>query len=83
MTTDKMNTSKNNTSNSTKNISDNNNNNSSNKYNNYASTIADHTTTHNEPCIVYKFQSRPPYEGFVLILVIMVIITLLIWYLYR
>lgn len=33
-------------------------------------------------CIVYKFEARPPYEGFILVLVIVVIIVLLIWWLY-
>jgi hypothetical protein len=32
-------------------------------------------------CIVYKFQSRPPYEGFILILLIVLIAILLIWWL--
>lgn len=46
------------------------------------STIADYTNKDNDQsCIVYKFQSRPPYEGFVLILVIVVISILLIWWL--
>ncbi len=48
-----------------------------------SSTIVDHSGKHNQDqaCIVYKFQSRPPYEGFVLILVIIVIAILLIWWL--
>ena len=33
-------------------------------------------------CIVYKFEARPPYEGFVLVLVIVVVAILLIWWLY-
>lgn len=46
------------------------------------STIPDHSVkTTNQACIVYKFQSRPPYEGFILILVIVVISILLIWWL--
>ncbi len=32
-------------------------------------------------CVVYKFQSRPPYEGFILILLIVVLAILLIWWL--
>jgi hypothetical protein len=47
------------------------------------STIADHNsmTCSNQSCVVYKFQSRPPYEGFILILVIVVVIVLLLWWL--
>lgn len=45
-------------------------------------TIPDHSVKESDQtCIVYKFQSRPPYEGFVLILVIVVVIILLIWWL--
>lgn len=45
-------------------------------------TIPDHSVKgSDQTCIVYKFQSRPPYEGFVLILVIVVVIILLIWWL--
>jgi uncharacterized protein HemY len=48
-----------------------------------SSTVADHTSRYNtdQVCVVYKFQSRPPYEGFVLILIIVVIIILLLWWL--
>ena len=48
-----------------------------------SSTIADHSgkNSSDQACIVYKFQSRPPYEGFVLILVIVVIAILLLWWL--
>lgn len=51
--------------------------------NDNTSTIADYTSknTDDQTLIVYKFQSRPPYEGFVLILVIVVISILLIWWL--
>jgi hypothetical protein len=47
------------------------------------STIADHSTaiSSDQACVVYKFQSRPPYEGFILILVIVVVIILLLWWL--
>lgn len=48
------------------------------------STIVDHpgpNLSANQSCIVYKFRSRPPYEGFVLILIIVVISILLIWWL--
>lgn len=47
------------------------------------STVADHTSRHNsdQTCVVYKFQSRPPYEGFILILIIVVIAIVLIWWL--
>lgn len=46
------------------------------------STVADYTTKNNEePCIVYKFQSRPPYEGFILILIIVLIAILFLWWL--
>jgi len=53
------------------------------KYDTASSSIADHSgkSSSDQACIVYKFQSRPPYEGFVLILVIVVIIVLLIWWL--
>ena len=36
----------------------------------------------NSSCVVYKFQSRPPYEGFILLLFIIIIIVLLLWFLY-
>ena len=43
-------------------------------------TIADHLDDQPiQSCTIYKFQARPPYEGFVLILVIIIIIILLIW----
>jgi hypothetical protein len=47
------------------------------------STIVDYDDTHeNEStCVVYKFQSRPPYEGFVLLLLIIIIVILLIYFL--
>ena len=46
------------------------------------STIPDHSVKESEQgCIVYKFQSRPPYEGFVLILIIVLLAILLIWWL--
>lgn len=32
-------------------------------------------------CVVYKFRSRPPYEGFVLILLIVLLTALLLWWL--
>lgn len=34
-----------------------------------------------ETCIVYKFHSRPPYEGFILILFIVVVAVILLWWL--
>ena len=48
-----------------------------------SSTIADHSgkSSSDQACIVYKFQSRPPYEGFILILVIIVVAILLLWWL--
>lgn len=48
-----------------------------------SSTFVDYTDRHNSnhACIVYKFQSRPPYEGFILILFIIVIVILLLWWL--
>lgn len=48
-----------------------------------SSTIADHSgkSSSDQACIVYKFQSRPPYEGFILILVIVVVAILLLWWL--
>ncbi|VBB18456.1 hypothetical protein YASMINEVIRUS_919 [Yasminevirus sp. GU-2018] len=46
------------------------------------STIPDHSTkVSDQACIVYKFRSRPPYEGFILILAIVVITVLLLWWL--
>jgi hypothetical protein len=48
------------------------------------STIMDHNGSvqgNQGQCVVYKFRSRPPYEGFVLILIIVVICILLIWWL--
>jgi hypothetical protein len=46
------------------------------------STVADYSNRNiEEPCIVYKFQSRPPYEGFVLILIIILISILFLWWL--
>jgi hypothetical protein len=47
------------------------------------STIADYSgkSSSDQAPIVYKFQSRPPYEGFLLILVIVVVAILLIWWL--
>lgn len=57
---------------------------SNNKENNELSTVADYTNRNNEePCIVYKFQSRPPYEGFILILIIVLISILFLWWLNR
>jgi hypothetical protein len=35
----------------------------------------------NKSCIIYKFQSRPPFEGFILILIIIMISILFIWWL--
>lgn len=34
-------------------------------------------------CTIYKFQSRPPYEGFVLILIIVLCAILFLWWLNR
>jgi hypothetical protein len=47
-------------------------------------TIIDHIQDrpeHSSHCVVYKFRSRPPYEGFILILVIVLLTALLIWWL--
>jgi hypothetical protein len=47
-------------------------------------TIIDHIQDrpeHSNQCVVYKFRSRPPYEGFILILVIVLLTALLIWWL--
>lgn len=45
-------------------------------------TIIDHNDSYNDQsCVIYKFHSRPPYEGFVLILIIITIIILFIWWL--
>lgn len=48
-----------------------------------SSTVADHSgrSSSDQACIVYKFQSRPPYEGFVLILIVVVVVVLLLWWL--
>lgn len=47
-----------------------------------ATTLADHSGRYSDQsCVVYKFHSRPPYEGFVLILIIVVIAIVLIWWL--
>lgn len=47
------------------------------------SSIPDHCEKNIEhSCVIYKFQSRPPYEGFVLILLIVIITTILIWWLH-
>ena len=48
-----------------------------------ASSVADYPNSNinEQNCVVYKFQSRPPYEGFVLILVIVVIVVVLLWWL--
>lgn len=46
------------------------------------STVPDHSLkVSDQACIVYKFQSRPPYEGFILILAIVVVVILLLWWL--
>lgn len=53
-----------------------------NNNNDMTSTIPDHSIKgSDQTCIVYKFQSRPPYEGFVLILVIVIVAILLLWWL--
>jgi hypothetical protein len=45
-------------------------------------TIADYNKmSPDQTCIIYKFQSRPPYEGFILILVIAVIMVFVWWWL--
>ena len=47
-------------------------------------TVADHIqdkSSDDNTCVVYKFRSRPPYEGFILILVIVLITVLFIWWL--
>lgn len=49
---------------------------------NKSTTLPDHVVRNlDQSCIIYKFQSRPPYEGFVLILVIVLISILFIWWL--
>lgn len=53
--------------------------------NSVTTTIVDHVQDRNSDtsntCVVYKFRSRPPYEGFVLILIIVLLTALLIWWL--
>jgi hypothetical protein len=48
-------------------------------------TIADHLQDRRSDasgtCVVYKFTSRPPYEGFILILIIVLLTAILIWWL--
>jgi hypothetical protein len=45
-------------------------------------TILDHAQDKPDgTCVVYKFRSRPPYEGFILILIIVLITALFIWWL--
>lgn len=47
-------------------------------------TIVDHVQDRDDgssSCVVYKFRSRPPYEGFVLILLIVLIAILFLWWL--
>lgn len=45
-------------------------------------TIADYNRmSPDQTCIIYKFQSRPPYEGFILILVIAVFMVFVWWWL--
>lgn len=47
-------------------------------------TVLDHSQDSPEvsgSCVVYKFRSRPPYEGFILILVIILITALFLWWL--
>ncbi len=44
-------------------------------------TLIDGKIDKNNSCTVYKFRSRPPYEGYVLILSIVVIAIILIWWL--
>jgi hypothetical protein len=52
------------------------------KRNDTISSIPDHSVRPTEQaCIVYKFQSRPPYEGCVLILIIIIVAILLLWWL--
>lgn len=41
----------------------------------------DHKKDINRSCVIYKFNARPPYEGFILILLIVVIAILLIYWL--
>jgi len=47
-----------------------------------SSPMMDSRRYRNDSCIVYKFHSRPPYEGFVLILLIVIISIILIWWLH-
>ena len=55
---------------------------SNNSQKNDTSTVADNNKNPTEgTCVVYKFQSRPPYEGFILILIIVVVAIILIWWL--
>ena len=52
--------------------------------NTITTTIVDHIQErpeHSNHCVVYKFRSRPPYEGFILILVIVLLTALFIWWL--
>ena len=48
-------------------------------------TIADYRPDGSEEstgsCVVYKFRSRPPYEGFILILIIVLITVFFLWWL--
>ena len=53
-------------------------------YDIYTTTIIDHIQDKPEntgSCTTYKFRSRPPYEGFILILVIILVAILFIWWL--
>lgn len=47
-----------------------------------SSPVVDSRRYSDDQCIVYKFQSRPPYEGFVLILLIICIAIFMIWWLH-
>lgn len=46
-------------------------------------TLPDIKTNVKSSCIIYKFNSRPPCEGFILILVIALIVVVVIWWLVK
>lgn len=54
-----------------------------NKRDKETSTIMDFNSNKSkeQSCVIYRFHSRPPYEGFILILVTIIIIILFIWFL--
>ncbi len=46
-------------------------------------TLPDSKREKHRPCIVYKFTSRPPYEGFILMLIIVIISIMFTWWLLK